>query len=134
MYLIILILLILIISQTFHHRSIASDGNQKASHRKGDLPTAAKSVLSESHQNIFCDQLKCIWVLLQLLLLRPHNIPLVAMVFLLEEVLSRLIALASIGQTDLIFLFYWFGQASFFWQVRYPFILFDIQLQYSTRQ
>lgn len=58
------------------------------------------------------------WTLFMLLLLRPHNIPLVALVFMQHQALSYVMQNTDyLSPAMKTLVFYWMGQAAFYYQV-----------------
>ncbi len=74
----------------------------------------------ESALCVMVREIQTVWILLMLLLLRPHNLPLV-MVIVLQELCVRSYVertRRSFSTATLTLLFLWMGQAAFFYQVR----------------
>ena len=71
-----------------------------------------------STRTIFLARLQVAWTLLMLLLLRPHNSALVAMVILIDKSLTYCCNfMRGVSVSTLTLLYLWMGQACFFYQV-----------------
>ena len=78
-----------------------------------------QEVVPAQRQKIMESLCTC-WILLMLLLLRPHNWTLVALAVIQQYwCLGPLVQSCVFDSTDLTILFYWMGQAAFFVQVKY---------------
>lgn len=64
-----------------------------------------------------CVSLQSVCILLMALLLRPHNIPLVAMVTYQEHLINYFLLHCKLSIPSASLYFWWMGQATFFYQV-----------------
>jgi hypothetical protein len=80
------------------------------------LPPSVSPVMM-SFRNVFCDVQSC-WILLMMLVLRPHNIILVMLVVWQEYLVRCIMRRYNIlNITQMTLLYYWMGQVAFFYQV-----------------
>ena len=106
-------------------------GRQRTSHCNQDSPCDHSDHIAANKQTSLVLQMAntfhTSWILLMLILLRPHNMCLVAMVALQEMLLwKHVVRKLHMASGHLALLCWWMGQAMFFQQVRY-FVKSDIQ-------
>ena len=84
------------------------------------LTTVPRPSSSSEAVLIMCEDLQAGWLILIMMLLRTHNMCLVSLVFI-QTACFRLLAkhqgVIGLPSSTMIVLFYWMGQAAFFYQV-----------------
>ncbi len=119
-YSIIVILFILTIHDFYKNRSprTHSQSQNKDSTCTDTASDDTSQTRCQSHR-LLLGLLYC-WTLLTVLLVRPHNIPLVAMMAIQEYALRHVVSMIEGISVPTLTLFYmWMGQAAFFYQVSY---------------
>ena len=88
--------------------------------RQGDMRKDTKPPPAGTNRTMLLAHVQLMWTLVMVLLLRPHNTPLVFLITLMEAGLERALHPAhSVPTWAVTLLYLWMGQASFFYQVRY---------------
>ena len=104
-YLMLLLLLLLAVWRYFRHSSPMSTS------------PAQPSSSAESARTVILYDIQMIWILLYVLVARPHNISLVVMVILQERLTRLAVQSAKLSPAVITLLYSWMGQAAYFYQV-----------------